>query len=842
MISNIEQQVAYIPTLINHRHIEMDSSQASTEATSNTTLICTKTTSTAPQNSDEATMSSSQASNEVTNSMPSHGSMNARNLSEKSTLEVGDLVKISERSERGKPRRDAGTGRVIQVSAIPVEKLLPGEHPFLYDVKYIVGGKLSSLHRSDLTYTTPYHEFASVRKHPPTTAIDIMKENRENKSNRISGEKNRPGTRFTEEKYPNISSTLSSNILQTDLYERHKKEMEKLLLKLENTDRRGLFDTDGNEENNCLQESGEQRSTVPISWMDIRKRVFSDVYVLDRLSIFSKSNKKLMHPYHHWKQSMGISVTTPFSKMEIRFPRGVDWEHFRNDVAGMCTAIKLRSIDTADFDTIQNTISKIMLVANDAIPRLAQRQESEMRLIENKHRFTEVLQSSNNKEPAIQRTWRKIPYPERLYQRLATSNVLCDGLLPVDQRIAICELETSLSDRFVGQSYTYDDNRQSEWWMKSIISRKSARKSKRRSNDEDRVAAYMQEDSRMVKAQVRTCVEKLLISVTDRVMTEMGVLQKPEVRSVNWLDGDARKLKHSSHISLLMEDEIHITNAGYEHSESSSSSTLLPEVIEQPVWGIDCYTRKNIEACIEADFDSLVATDFIEKWLLPAINACPAEFAYDMSRAAKILEGFSPIESGTESNITDDPHQSLILNALKEKLLVASPPWLKPVAHQLRTAVESIGGHAFCVHPKGHGSVVICSEGIPANTLVTHYRGEVYPPWRWGEKLDAIEETQRMFKLKKNLPDFYNFCLERPQNDPRGYGILFVDASRKAGLGSSFSHSCNPTCEVKVVAINGQLSLAITTLRKGTSMRMFVNTSMKLMLKQLLNYFDNRIT
>jgi len=56
-------------------------------------------------------------------------------------------------------------------------------------------------------------------------------------------------------------------------------------------------------------------------------------------------------------------------------------------------------------------------------------------------------------------------------------------------------------------------------------------------------------------------------------------------------------------------------------------------------------------------------------------------------------------------------------------------------------------------------------------------------------------------------------ALERPRADPRGYGLLFVDASRKAGLGSSFSDSCEPSCEVKVVAVNGELSLAITSLR-----------------------------
>eukprot|EP00957_Ditylum_brightwellii_P178588 13603694-Ditylum_brightwellii.AAC.1 len=79
--------------------------------------------------------------------------------------------------------------------------------------------------------------------------------------------------------------------------------------------------------------------------------------------------------------------------------------------------------------------------------------------------------------------------------------------------------------------------------------------------------------------------------------------------------------------------------------------------------------------------------------------------------------------------------------------------------------------------------------------------------------MDAIEKTQQRLGLRPNLPDFYNMALERPHVDPRGYGMLFVDASRKAGLGSSFSHSCDPSCEVRVAAVSGQLSLAMTTLR-----------------------------
>lgn len=46
----------------------------------------------------------------------------------------------------------------------------------------------------------------------------------------------------------------------------------------------------------------------------------------------------------------------------------------------------------------------------------------------------------------------------------------------------------------------------------------------------------------------------------------------------------------------------------------------------------------------------------------------------------------------------------------------------------------------------------------------------MYPPYRWCEKLDVVEQAQRKFELKPTLPDFYNILLERPRQDPRGYG------------------------------------------------------------------------
>ena len=48
--------------------------------------------------------------------------------------------------------------------------------------------------------------------------------------------------------------------------------------------------------------------------------------------------------------------------------------------------------------------------------------------------------------------------------------------------------------------------------------------------------------------------------------------------------------------------------------------------------------------------------------------------------------------------------------------------------------------------------------------------------------------------------EIFNMAMERPQIDPRGYGLLFVDASRKSGYGSMLSHSCQPSSSCSISA------------------------------------------
>jgi hypothetical protein len=78
----------------------------------------------------------------------------------------------------------------------------------------------------------------------------------------------------------------------------------------------------------------------------------------------------------------------------------------------------------------------------------------------------------------------------------------------------------------------------------------------------------------------------------------------------------------------------------------------------------------------------------------------------------------------------------------------------------------------FRIHPKGTGVICTKSDGIPPHVVISEYLGELYPPYRWCEKLNVLEKAQKHFGLKPTLPDFYNILLERHRLDANGYGIL----------------------------------------------------------------------
>ena len=117
-----------------------------------------------------------------------------------------------------------------------------------------------------------------------------------------------------------------------------------------------------------------------------------------------------------------------------------------------------------------------------------------------------------------------------------------------------------------------------------------------------------------------------------------------------------------------------------------------------------------------------------------------------------------------------------------------------------QSSLKSHKRRHFRMHPKGIGIVCVRPEGLPSGTYIQDYLGELYSPWRWFERQDAIKKREP----DKELPDFFNITLERPAEDAAGHDVLFVEAAHRCTFASRLSHSCAPNCQTVGVAVADQ--------------------------------------
>ena len=78
--------------------------------------------------------------------------------------------------------------------------------------------------------------------------------------------------------------------------------------------------------------------------------------------------------------------------------------------------------------------------------RLSKKHQAEIELIELQERYQDLFKS--NTEPAVQGEWRRLPFPERQYQRLQETYSLCSGLSSQDRKTAENDLITNLPEGF----------------------------------------------------------------------------------------------------------------------------------------------------------------------------------------------------------------------------------------------------------------------------------------------------------------------------------------------------------------------------------------------------------
>ena len=220
------------------------------------------------------------------------------------------------------------------------------------------------------------------------------------------------------------------------------------------------------------------------------------------------------------------------------------------------------------------------------------------------------------------------------------------------------------------------------------------------------------------------------------------------------------------------------------------------QVREQETYGVDYVTARDVvqtfkRVCPEWDDDAL--------WRL-----CDALMAQ-----VNASYGFLPIDTAATQSLAlaaEDKASTLERDGLIEKdgetraFARAGAKALWALAADARLAPEM-----FAVHRKGFGVTCLDPNGVSKGDLVVDFLGEMYPPWAWAEKQDAIKAAQKLRGMKESgPPEFYNMQLERPAGDAEGFALLFVDAMHHNNYAARLSHSCDPNVEVSLRAIDGK--------------------------------------
>jgi hypothetical protein len=177
--------------------------------------------------------------------------------------------------------------------------------------------------------------------------------------------------------------------------------------------------------------------------------------------------------------------------------------------------------------------------------------------------------------------WRKEPFTARVYEPI--SSYVVTNSVSKEEGDSLLEMLKTPLNGYLGQAYNYDDHGLTEEWMTTFSDRQTLAPS----------------DQDVIRTQLVSLLEIMMVQVQDRVCTEEKVLEKEPL-------------------------------------------VLGKDVKEAPVWGIDCYTRRMVELAIE---DRVAGSKkmphaikhYVEKCLLPAINFQAPENAHNIKFALEYL-------------------------------------------------------------------------------------------------------------------------------------------------------------------------------------------------------------
>lgn len=222
---------------------------------------------------------------------------------------------------------------------------------------------------------------------------------------------------------------------------------------------------------------------------------------------------------------------------------------------------------------------------------------------------------------------------------------------------------------------------------------------------------------------------------------------------------------------------------------------LDQDVKEVPTWGFDIYTYRNIMAYIRHPVSHKMHK-FISKALSKAINSVKSDNWNLLKALEYIINDTNQVFKLRDKRYADGLHNAIL--GLSEIMS------------------QDIVLNEFRIHPKGTGVICLSPIGIPKNSLIIEYFGELYSPAKWYEKQDLIKSLTNQLRKKDNtietLPDFYNIMLERHHDDPEGYDVLIVDPIFYGSYGSRLSHSCTPNCGTVTMVADGKYSIGMYAL------------------------------
>ena len=262
---------------------------------------------------------------------------------------------------------------------------------------------------------------------------------------------------------------------------------------------------------------------------------------------------------------------------------------------------------------------------------------------------------------------------------------------------------------------------------------------------------------------------------------------------------------------------------------------LGKDVSLRQCWGVDFYSRKNLFHLLPRHLTvpqkGLIIDNALRELNFQGANGWNVTLALVTTYKA-LTTRFNEIKSGLNSktvnlNIPPAEASTRVGGDLHEFLYSPRNDWaihvkqIEVLTHATEVLVKQMRIKQLreCVKSFSKGLGVVCTNqnGISRNSLIVKYFGEVYPPWYWYLKQDAIKSFLTQLKKGKfrklaeyqndyNM-EFYNIFLEKHRSEPRGTELLIVDPIMKGNYASRLSHACVPNCVTLPVVSSGQYSI-----------------------------------